>query len=142
MSIMVYTSSILVILINKYNEVNMATERERKVQERTMRVIRKYGGYVYKNAQNMYTEKGRPDLTACIPTTLSKLEEVFGKDAKIGLFVGIELKRDGHLNNVSEAQKIVGNQIKKANGMWFAIDDADIVEALMIKLVGEDNVIQ
>ena len=142
MSIMVYTSSILVILINKYNEVNMATERERKVQERTMRVIRKYGGYVYKNAQNMYTEKGRPDLTACIPTTLSKLEEIFGKDAKIGLFVGIELKRDGHLNNVSEAQKIVGNQIKKANGMWFAIDDADIVEALMIKLVGEDNVVQ
>ena len=30
------------------------TERERKVQEKTMRVIRKYGGYVYKNAQNMY----------------------------------------------------------------------------------------
>lgn len=142
MSIMVCTSSILVILINKYNEVNMATERERKVQERTMRVIRKYGGYVYKNAQNMYTEKGRPDLTACIPTTLSKLEEVFGKDAKIGLFVGIELKRDGHLNNVSDAQRIVGNQIKKANGIWFAIDDADIVEALMIKLVGEDNVVQ
>lgn len=120
----------------------MATERERKVQERTLRVIRKYGGYVYKNAQNMYTEKGRPDLTACIPTTLSKLEEIFGKDAKIGLFVGIELKRDGHLNNVSEAQKIVGNQIKKANGMWFAIDDADVVEALMIKFAGEDNVVQ
>lgn len=112
----------------------MSTERERKVQERTMRVVRKYGGYVYKNAQNMYTEKGRPDLTACIPTTLGKLEKAFGKDAKIGVFVGIELKRDGHLGDVSEAQQIVGRQIKKANGIWIAIDDADVVEALMVRL--------
>jgi hypothetical protein len=112
----------------------MTTERERKVQERTMRVVRKYGGYVYKNAQNMYTEKGRPDLTACIPTTLEKVEKVFGKNAQIGLFVGIELKRDGHLGEVSEAQKIVGNQIKKANGIWLAIDNADVIEALMVRL--------
>lgn len=115
----------------------MATERERKVQERTMRVVRKYGGYVYKNAQNMYTEKGRPDLTACIPTTLDKLEKLLGKDAKVGIFVGIELKRDGYLGEVSEAQKIVGNQIKKANGIWLAIDNADVIEALMVRLTGE-----
>ena len=115
----------------------MATERERKVQEKTMRVVRKYGGYVYKNAQNMYTEKGRPDLTACVPTTLAKLEKLFGKDAKIGVFVGIELKRDGHLNEVSEAQRIVGNQIKKANGIWLAIDDADVIEAFMLRLTEE-----
>ena len=112
----------------------MATERERKVQEKTMRVVRNYNGYVYKNAQNMYTEKGRPDLTACIPTKISKLQEVFGKDATVGVFVGIELKREGHLNNVSEAQRIVGDQIKKAGGIWIAIDDPDIVEALMIRL--------
>lgn len=112
----------------------MATERERKVQEKTMRVVRKYNGYIYKNAQNMYTEKGRPDLTACIPTTISKLQEAFGKDATVGVFVGIELKREGHLNNVSEAQRIVGDQIKKAGGIWIAIDDPDIVEALMIRL--------
>lgn len=112
----------------------MATERERKIQEKTMRVVRKYNGYVYKNAQNMYTEKGRPDLTACIPTTISKLQEAFGKDATVGVFVGIELKREGHLNNVSEAQRIVGDQIKKAGGIWIAIDDPDIVEALMIRL--------
>lgn len=113
------------------------TERERKVQERTMRIVRKYGGYVYKNAQSMYTEKGRPDLTACIPTTLKKLIEIYGEDAKIGLFVGLEIKRDGHLGEVSEAQEIVGNKIKKSNGMWFAIDDTDLVEALMIKFTGE-----
>lgn len=113
------------------------TERERKVQERTMRIVRKYGGYVYKNAQSMYTEKGRPDLTACVPTTLKRLIEIYGEDAKIGLFVGLEIKRDGHLGEVSEAQEIVGNKIKKSNGMWFAIDDTDLVEALMIKFTGE-----
>lgn len=119
------------------------TERERKVQEKTMRIIRKYGGYVYKNAQNMYTEKGRPDLTACIPTTLGKLEEMFGKDAEVGIFVGIELKRDGHLGEVSEAQQIVGRQIKKAKGLWLAIDDPLVIEALMLRLAKEnDDVIQ
>lgn len=115
------------------------TERERKVQERTMRIVRKYGGYVYKNAQNIYTEKGRPDLTACVPVTLKRLTELFGEDATIGVFVGIELKRLGHLDEVSKAQEIVGNQIKKAKGLWFAIDDTDIVEALMIRFTEDNN---
>jgi hypothetical protein len=113
------------------------TERERKVQERTMRVVRKYGGYVYKNAQNMYTEKGRPDLTACIPTTLKRLLEIYGEDKEIGLFVGFEIKRDGHLGEVSDAQEVVGRAIKRSHGMWFAIDNTDLVEALMIKFTGE-----
>ena len=117
------------------------TERERKIQERTMRIVRKYGGYVYKNAQNIYTEKGRPDLTACVPVTLKRLSEVFGEDATIGLFVGIEIKRLGHLDEVSDAQEIVGRQIKKAKGLWFAIEDTDVVEALMIKLTEDNNVI-
>lgn len=115
------------------------TERERKVQERTMRIIRKYGGYVYKNAQGLYTEKGRPDLTACIPTTLKRLIEIYGENAKIGLFIGIELKRDGHLGEVSEAQEIVGRRIKESNGIWIAIDDTDIIEALMLKFTEENN---
>lgn len=109
------------------------TERERKTQEKTMRIIRKYGGYVYKNAQNMYTEKGRPDLTACIPCKLSKLLEMYGPDAEIGLFVGIEMKRPGRISEVSDAQEIVGRKIKNAKGLWFAIDDAIYAEALMMK---------
>lgn len=113
------------------------TERERKVQEKTMRVVRKYGGYVYKNAQGMYTEKGRPDLTACVPTSLKRLIEIYGEDAKIGLFVGLEIKRDGHLGEVSDAQEIVGRTIKKSGGIWIAVDNTDIVEALMIKFTGE-----
>lgn len=115
--------------------------RESKLQEKIMRIIRKHGGYVYKNAQNIYTEKGRPDLTACIPTTVSKLEEVLGKDAPVGIFVGLELKRPNHLNQVSEAQYIVGRKIKEANGLWFAIDDPDLVEALMLKFVGDTDAV-
>lgn len=119
------------------------TDRERKVQERTLAVVRKYGGYVYKNAQNMYTEKGRPDLTACIPAKLSKLVEMFGEDATVGLFVGLEIKRDcDHGYGITEAQEVVGRKIKKASGLWLAIDDPLIVEALMIKLQGDDNAIQ
>ena len=102
-----------------------------------MRIIKNYGGYVYKNAQGLYTEKGRPDLTACVPTTLKKLIEIYGENAEIGLFVGIELKRDGHLGEVSDAQEIVGRKIRKANGIWVAIDNTDLIEALMIKFTGD-----
>lgn len=109
----------------------MSTERERKVQEKIMRIIRKYGGYVYKNAQNMYTEKGRPDLTTCVPTTIRTLVDMFGEDAEVGLFVGFEIKREGHLDEVSEAQIIVGNKIKQSAGLWFAVDNVDIVENIM-----------
>lgn len=112
------------------------TEREAKVQKSTMNIIRKYGGYVYKNAQNVFTEKGRPDLCACVPVSLDKLAEIFGENATIGIFVGIELKREGLLSDVSEAQKIVGRKIKNSHGLWFAIDDAKLIEALMIKLRG------
>ena len=114
----------------------MATERERKVQEKVIRIVQKHDGYVYKNAQNIYTEKGRPDLTACVPVSIKTLINMFGEDATVGVFVGLELKRPGCLDGVSTAQEIVGGQIKKAKGMWFAIDDADVVEALMIKLTG------
>ena len=114
------------------------TEKEKKTQEKTMNIIRKYGGYVYKNAQSIYTEKGRPDLTACIPAKLSTLINIFGKDAKIGLFVGIEMKRHGLQDDTSTAQEVVGRQIKKAKGLWFVVDDETFAEALMIKFTEGD----
>lgn len=111
-------------------------EKEAAIQRRCQNIIRKYGGYVFKNNGNIYTESGRPDLTGCIPITIDKFVEIFGKDKKIGLFIGVELKRQGRLNEVSEAQKIVGQKIKNSGGLWFAVDDSDLIEALMIKLTG------
>lgn len=110
------------------------TERERKIQERMMRQVRDHRGYVYKNAQNMYTEKGRPDLTACIPTTLKALAETFGDDCEIGVFLGLEVKRDKNTYDASDAQMIVGRKIQKAKGLWFSLDDNDILEALLMRL--------
>lgn len=107
------------------------TERESKTQTRVMQLLRKNGCYVYKNAQNMYTEKGRPDLTACIPVTIKQLQKVFGDDMKIGIFVGIEMKRPGKVNNISEAQEIVGRQIEKSGGLWFHVDGTDEIEGLL-----------
>lgn len=111
------------------------TKLESDVQSKMMRIIRKYGGYVYKNAQNMYTEKGRPDLTACVPITLKKAIEIFGEDASVGLFVSIEVKRNKKVYDSSDAQIIVGRQIQKASGIWLSIDNPDIVEAMMTKFV-------
>ena len=110
------------------------TDRERKVQEKMMRQIRNHQGYVYKNAQNMFTEKGRPDLTACVPTTLKALSEMFGEDCEIGIFLGIEVKRDKDTYDASDAQEIVGRKIQKAKGLWFALDDNDVLEALLMRL--------
>ena len=93
---------------------------ESKVQQEVLKRLRKLGCYVYKNAQNMYTEKGRPDLTACVPVKIG--------DNIRGLFVGIELKRPGHLNGVSEAQEVVGRAITKAGGIWILSDDVDYIE--------------
>ena len=90
----------------------------------------------------MYTEKGRPDLTACVPVTLKTLIKIFGEDATVGIFLGVEMKRPGLVDNTSSAQEIVGRQIKKASGLWFAIDDPDIIEALMIKLTEDQDAIR
>lgn len=107
------------------------TQKESTLQAKIIKNVRQQGVYVYKNAQNMYTEKGRPDLTLCVPTKIKYLREMFGDDFVIGVFVGLELKREGHLNEVSDAQQIVGRQIQDAGGFWFAIDDADVVDALI-----------
>lgn len=93
----------------------MSEVRESKVQSEIIRYLRSEGFYVYKNAASMYTEPGRPDLVACIN----------------GYFVGLEIKRPGKLNNVSDAQKIVGHQIQKAGGLWRAVDNVDDVKALV-----------
>ena len=113
----------------------MKTERESKLQKRCIDIIRAAGGYVYKNAQNIYTETGRPDLTCCIPVTIDKLKEIFPNKQKIGIFVGIELKREDHLNEVSDAQKIVGSKIIDCGGLWFALDNSEALEILLERLM-------
>lgn len=93
----------------------MTEIRESKVQSEIIKYLRSQGFYVYKNAAGIYTEPGRPDLTVCV----------------CGFFVGLEIKRPGKLNNVSEAQKSVGRQIENAGGFWRAVDNVEDVKELV-----------
>ena len=117
-------------------------EAESVIQEKMMKAFRKRGAYVYKNAQNEYTEKGRPDLSACVPVTVKRLLKLFGEDATIGIFMSVEVKRPGHMNEVSEAQKIVGSKIQSAGGFWFLLDNVQDVNAILDKLMETTNGIQ
>lgn len=105
---------------------------ESAFQKQCIDYLRSKGCYVYKNNQNQYTEKGRPDLTVCMPTTLC-LDNHRGNciEYKVGLYMGLELKREDKYNTASEAQQIVGRQIQKAYGLWFVIDSLDTLKAIV-----------
>lgn len=121
--------------------MNKRTELESKIQRRCQQIIKDEGGFVFKTHGDMFTRAGIPDLVACIPATKETLEEMLRdnwfKDNKIGVFVGLEIKRLNQLEDVSKAQEIVGKEIQNAGGIWFAIDDSDIAHAIIKTLKGE-----
>ena len=51
-----------------------------KVEEPIKRIFKQYGCYVYKNVQNVFTERGRPDLTACVPVKIKKAKGLWFKE--------------------------------------------------------------
>ena len=120
------------------------SELESKLQRRCQKILKDGNAFVFKTHGDMYSRVGIPDLVSCIPvdeTTLKKmLDDGWFKDNKIGIFVGFECKREGKLlvfDDRRKAQEIVGNEIKDAGGLWFAIDDSDFVEALLGMMKGE-----
>lgn len=110
-------------------------ELESKLQRRCQKILRENGVFVFKTHGDFYMRVGIPDLVACIPIdidTLQKMiDEKWFKDNKVGVFLGLEIKRENQLNDVSDAQRIVGKEITNAGGLWYAIDDSDIVEAII-----------
>ena len=86
-----------------------------KVEEPIKRIFKQYGCYVYKNVQNVFTERGRPDLTACVPVKIKTLIELYGLDAEI-------------------AQNVVGRKIMKAKGLWFKEQDPLVIKLLLERL--------
>ncbi len=114
------------------------SELESNLQRRCQKILKDGGAFVFKTHGDMYSRIGIPDLVCCIPTDeniLRKmLDEGWFRDNKIGLFVGFECKRKGKLNTFDDrrrAQEIVGNEIKNSGGLWFAIDDSDMVKAIL-----------
>lgn len=118
----------------------MKTELESKVQRRCQSIIKAAEGFVIKTHGDMYARTGIPDLIACIPSDVETIQRLLNegwfKDNKIGLFVSLEIKRKNKLSEVSMAQEIVGNEIKNAGGIWFAIDDSELAEAIVEKIRG------
>lgn len=116
-------------------------ELESKIQRRCQKLLKDDGAFVIKTHGDMYSRVGIPDLVACVPSTEETihkmLDEGWFKDNKIGIFVGIEVKRADRLNELSDAQEIVGGEIQRAGGLWFAVDDSELVEAIIHKLKGE-----
>lgn len=120
------------------------SELENKLQRRCQKILKDGGAFVFKTHGDMYSRRGLPDLVCCIPSnteTIKKLlDEGWFKDEKVGIFVGFEAKRAGQLDVYDDrrkAQEIVGNEIKNAGGIWFAIDDSDLVDAVLQKVKGE-----
>lgn len=112
------------------------TELESSLQRRMQSTLRDYNCYVFKNNGNIFTEVGRPDLVGCVPVkidTLIKLIEkhILYKTDKVGIFLALEVKRKDQLDDVSEAQTIVGEKIKSSSGLWFPMDDLDSVIGLL-----------
>ena len=122
----------------------MAKELESKLQRRCQQIIKDGGAFVFKTHGDMYTRIGIPDLVACVPVTEDVLKQMLDdgwfRKRKIGIFVGLECKREGKLDVFDtrrRAQEIVGNEIKNAGGIWFAIDDSDVVQAIIKTMRGE-----
>lgn len=120
------------------------SELESKIQRRCQKILKDNEAFVFKTHGDMYTRIGIPDLVACVPVTEEVLKKMLDdgwfKNRRIGIFVGLECKQVGKLNVFDDrrkAQEIVGNEIKNAGGIWFAIDDSDVVEAIVKTMRGE-----
>ena len=76
------------------------------------------GYYHVKIHGSSFMVKGIPDIIACIK----------------GLFVGIEVKAPGRINNQSQEQKIHQKNIELAGGIYLLVDNlkevVDFVESL------------
>lgn len=117
----------------------MGKTSESKFQKDCINLCRKYGCYVYKNAQSMFTEKGRPDLTACIPVKIKDLLQIFSEDTVIGLFAGFEIKTDKNYYDTTDAQDIVGRKIANCGGIFMSIENLSELERCLKFLTGGNN---
>jgi hypothetical protein len=120
----------------------MKTELESSTQRKMQAIIKEYGGWVLKTHGSIYSPVGTPDLLGCVPVTVETLQSMVKKKLlyktdKVGMFLAIEVKRENQLEDVSEAQTIVGDKIRNSSGLWFAMDNPKdligLLETLEVK---------
>lgn len=90
------------------------TTPEGIIQKAIQKEITRRGWFVFKVHGSPTMMKGLPDLIVCAE----------------GLYIGIEVKTPQTLHTVSEAQKLRGEQITAAGGMWGVA--ASVAEAMAI----------
>lgn len=104
---------------------------EATLQRKAQECFKKHRAFVFKTHGDIYSRVGIPDLVACVPVRAKELKNMLGPmpdDFEVGIFVSAEMKRPGHLKDVSEAQKIVGQEIRSAGGFWEPIDNIEDLE--------------
>lgn len=89
----------------------MATQRESKLSQKIQRELRKHKVFCFKVHGTSHMMAGLPDLICCVD----------------GLFVGMEVKHPETEGNLSARQRLVQNDIRKAQGIAevvTCVDDA------------------
>lgn len=94
---------------------------ETTIQKAIQKEIVKRGWFVFKVHGSPTMMTGLPDLIVCAE----------------GLYIGIEVKTPQTLHTVSDAQKLRGEQITAAGGMWGVA--ASVADALAIIAAAMDR---
>lgn len=112
------------------------SKSEAKIQREFQEIIKRYGGIPFKHHSSQFTREGVPDLLCCIK----------------GKFVAIEVKKPNtpHIKNCPvtncitcpkfvkcsiASQKIVGQEIMSAGGIWAMIDNKEELEELLKSVI-------
>lgn len=90
----------------------MAQTPEGRVKAAVRKVLDTYGVWYYMPVQTGWGTAGIPDFVCC----------------DRGLFLSIETKAPGKLNNLSPHQRRIGAEIQQAKGIWLVVDNAQVVE--------------
>lgn len=85
--------------------------REKTIENKIKEYLFSKGIYYFKVHGSSFQVSGIPDIVCCYK----------------GMFVGIEVKRPGALNEQSEQQKIHERNIRKSGGIYLLVDNVQTV---------------
>lgn len=92
---------------------------EGKVKRDVKFWLKENGVWYFMPVAGPYTKHGIPDFICCKPTLVT--HEMVGRS--VGLLYGVETKAPGRLNDLTENQKACHEEIRRARGKVFVIDD-------------------
>ena len=102
----------------------MSTTPEGRVKRDIKTELSDHDVWYYMPVQMGMGVVGIPDFICCQPVVVT--QDMVGK--KIGLFLAIEAKAPGKINNTTANQNARIREIREAGGVAFAADDALIVK--------------